>query len=134
MGVNKMMMKNLMIGTFALLGFSGCATYQYAKDVRLVSFEDNVGKGKSVGPIQGEDCVWSVLGYKLGGIPTLDKAFASARNQTSSGITDSFSHGDQVASNDKAIRYINNVSTSYDGFNAVVVGKQCLIVKGTGYR
>ena len=129
-----MPLKGLLFGVFALVFFSGCATYQYAKNVHMVSFEDNVAKGKAVGPIQGEDCVWEVLGYKLGGLPTLDKAFASARNQTASTITDSFTHGNQVASSDKAIRYINNVSTSYDGFNAVVVGKQCLIVKGTGYR
>ena len=129
-----MIIKGLTVGACAILCFSGCATYQYAKNVRLVSFEDNVAKGKSVGPIQGEDCIWSVLGYKLGGIPTLDKAFASARNQTGGGITETFSHGDQIAANEKAIRYINNVSTTYDGFNAVVVGKQCLIVKGTGYR
>jgi hypothetical protein len=117
------------IGVFAL---SGCSTYQYAKNVKLVSFDDDVTRGKSVGPIRGEDCIWSILGYKLGGVPTLDRAFANARNQTDSGIMGSTST--QSASADKAIRYINNVSTANDGWDAVVVGKQCLVVKGTGYR
>jgi hypothetical protein len=100
----------------------------------MVSFDDDVTRGKSVGPIRGEDCVWSILGYKLGGPPTLDRAFASARNQTTSGIGDSFGRGSAVASNEAAIRYINHVSTEHDGFNAMVVGKECLVVKGTGYR
>ena len=117
----------------ALFVFSGCATYQYAKNVKMVSFEDDVTKGKSVGPIRGEDCVWHILGYRLGGNPTLDRAFASARSQTTSGIGSAFSSKTEALS-DKSIRYINNVSSEYDGFDAVVVGKQCLIVKGLGYR
>ena len=121
---------------FALMvgALQGCATYQYAKNVKMVSFEENVVTGKSVGPVQGEDCVWSILGYQLGGMPTLDRAFASVRNQSSSSLVNVMAGATQSTSSDKAIRYINGVSTSNDGFNAVVVGKQCLIVKGTGYR
>jgi hypothetical protein len=118
-------------GAALLAVLSGCSTYQYAKNVKLVSFDDDVTKGKSVGPIRGEDCIWTILGYRLGGHPTLDKAFANARNQADSSL---FGGSTQSASSDKAIRYINNVSTENDGFNAVVVAKECLVVKGTGYR
>jgi hypothetical protein len=116
-------MKKVSILVLLAFGLSGCATYQYSKNVKMVSFDEDVSKGKSVGPIEGQDCIWSVLGYKLGGVPTLDRAFANARNG-----------GSEVASSEKAIRYIDNVSTARDGFNAGVVGKQCLVVKGTGYR
>ena len=115
----------------SLVVLTGCSTYQYSKNVKMVSFDDEVSRGKSVGPIRGEDCIWSILGYKLGGVPTLDRAFANARNQSDTSITGGTT---QSASNDKAIRYINNVSTEHDGWNAAVVGKECLVVKGNGYR
>lgn len=122
------------ITTLLLAGYalSGCATYQYAKNVKSVSFEDNVAKGKAVGPIRGEDCMWQLFGYQLGGQPTLDKAFANARNNASSGLLSSVK-GSADSSGAPALRYINNVSTENDGFNAGIVGKQCLVVKGTGY-
>ncbi len=116
------------------LSFTGCATYQYAKNVKMLSYDENVAKGKSLGPVLGEDCTWTILGYKLGGYPKLERAFASARNQTSSGITDGFHSQRKVSTSDSAVRYMNNVSTEYDGFNAGIVAKNCLIVKGTGYR
>ena len=34
----------------------------------------------------------------------------------------------------KQIRYINNATTMNEGFNAYIVGKQCLVVTGVGYR
>lgn len=97
------------------LGASACTTYQYAKDVKMVSFDDNVTQGHSVGPVRGEDCQRFVLGYPIDENPTLDQAFADARKESQ-------------------IRYMNNVSTDYAGFDAVVYGKRCLVVKGTGYR
>ena len=117
----------------ALAGALGCTTYPMAQGVKMVSFEDNVEKGKSVGPITGEDCVWSILGYKMGGRPTLDKAMAHARTQSGGGVLDTFK-SDKDTNNTNTLRYINNVSTTNDGFNAVVVAKECLVVKGTGYR
>jgi len=116
------------------LSFSSCATYQYAKNIKSISFDDDVHQGKSVGPVRGEDCIWEIFGYKLGGSPTLDRAFASARNQTSSGINTVFGGATESVGSDKALRYINHVTTSTDGFDALVVGKKCLIVTGTGYR
>ena len=122
------------IGILSLfvLGMVGCTSYPIAQNVKMVSFDDNVAKGTSVGPIRGEDCIWSIMGYKMGGFPTLDKAMANARTQSTSGITDSFKTS--TASTGNALRYINNVSTTNDGFNAVVVGKECLVVKGNGYK
>lgn len=98
------------------LATGGCASYQYAKDVKLVSFDDDVSTGHAVGPVRGEDCQTFILGYAIGDRPTLDKAFADARKENGQ------------------LRYLNNVSTENTGFNAGVYGKQCVAVKGTGYR
>ena len=116
------------VGSSLLSG--ACAHYKVADNIKMVSFEDEVHKGRSLGPIRGEDCVWSIGGYKLGGNPTLDRAMANARSQSGGGFTDSFKSNSAKAG---AVRYINNVSTESDGFNAVVVGKECLVVKGIGY-
>jgi hypothetical protein len=100
----------------ASLGSSACTTYQLAKDVKMVSFDDNVSTGHSVGPVRGEDCQSFVLGYPIGEPPTLDKAFADARKENGS------------------LRYMNNVATENSGFNAVVYRQRCVVVKGAGYK
>lgn len=111
---------------------SGCATYNYAERVRLVAFSDNVKKGSSVGNIRGEDCTWHILGYQMGGAPTIDRAFQHVRNQTDGGsLTGSL--GGSSAKGD-SIRYVVNLSTMQDGFNAGLFGKNCIVVTGVGYR
>jgi hypothetical protein len=104
-----------LLGVGACLTTGGCTTYQYAKNVKMVSFEDDVTAGRAVGPVRGEDCQRFVLGYPIGERPTLDKAFADTRKES-------------------GLRYIDNVSTENTGFNAVVYRERCLAVKGTGYR
>lgn len=97
--------------------FSACQTYQYAQNVKMIGFDENSNKGTGVGPIRGEDCVWMVLGYWLGGMPTLDKAFSDARTKGGT------------------LRYLTNVASTTDGFNAAgIVGKSCVIVKGSGFK
>lgn len=99
---------------FGLL-LSNCASYQYAKNVKLVSLDGNVASGRGVGPVQGESCQGFVFGYPLGERATLDRAIADSRERNH-------------------IRYLNNVSTEYSGFNAYVYASNCLVVKGTGYQ
>ena len=93
----------------------GCTRYQYAKNVKMLSYEDNVMVGKSIGPIRGESCQGIVMGYPIDEPATLDKAMAAARQE-------------------HKVRYLNNVSSETSGFYAYVYGKTCLIVKGTGYE
>lgn len=123
-------MKKILITMMLPLFFTSCANYKYANKIKLVSFDDDVSKGKSIGAIQGKDCTWTILGYKLGGHPTLDKAFINAKRQAgfleSAGISDD-------SNKNKNLRYINNVSTENEGFNAVIIAKQCLVVNGVGY-
>lgn len=124
-------MKKAIFTLMLPLVLSSCATYKYADKVKMVSFDDNVKKGKSVGSIQGKDCTWMVLGYWLGGQPTLDKAFINAKNQA--GFMETAGMGADEKRGEK-LRYINNVSTENDGFNAGIVGKNCLVVSGVGYK
>ena len=99
---------------FAIIGMTGCATYRYARDVKMVSFDDDCTKGKSVGPIRGEDCTWTVLGYEFGK-PTLDKAVDNAKTANQ-------------------VRYVNHLSTENDGFNVGFLKKDCIVIKGGGYK
>jgi len=119
------------ISILSILLLTSCAQYQYANKVKMVSFDDNVKKGKSVGRIEGKDCTWMVLGYWLGGQPTVDKAFMNAQDQAGALA----SAGLKKADAKNRLRYMNNVSTENEGWNAAgLVGKQCLVVKGAGYR
>jgi hypothetical protein len=99
---------------FSIL-LSGCASYQYAKDVKFVSFDGNLAPGTGIGPVRGESCQAFVMGYPIGEAPTLDKAVADAEEQ-------------------HKLRYMSNMSTDVDGLNAVVYVRNCVVVKGTGYQ
>ena len=118
LGVEMLFRWTLLLSAAALL--AGCQTLRLAKNVKLIGFEDDVQAGKGVGPLRGEDCQWIVFGYPLSGEVKLDRAFQAARS----------------ASNAKGdVRYINNVKTEWDGFNAAnIVAKNCLVVKAVGYR
>jgi len=111
----------------------GCTSYQYARNIPLVAYQENIEKGKAVGPVRGADCTWYVLGYALGGPPTLDKAMSNAKQGAGESVKDAIGGG-EAKFGTAGLRYLNNVSTEHDGFNAGVVGKQCLIVKGAGYQ
>lgn len=103
----------LIIG--ASVVFTGCATYQYAKNVKLLSFDGDLTMGRGAGPVRGESCQSTVMGYAVNESPTLDKAVANAMQKNH-------------------LRYMNNVSTENAGFSAVVYARQCLVVKGTGFQ
>ena len=120
----------VLAGGLLLLTTSACTRYQYAREIKMLSFDENVEKGTSVGPVRGADCVWHVLGYQLGGYPQLDKAMAGARTQSGESAADAIGQGEAKQS----LRYINNASTEWDGFNAGIIGKRCLVVKGAGYK
>ena len=122
---------NRMLLAGALL-LSGCATYNYAANVKMISFDDNVEKGKSVGQIHGEDCTWKILGVQLGGLPTVDRAFTNAR--TGADTMESAGFSSSGKKNSDGLRYVNNVTSKTDGFDAGVVAKNCIIVTGVGYK
>lgn len=125
-------MKNYALIACVALAASGCATYNHAEQVKMVSFTDDLRKGTSVGNIRGEDCTWTVLTYQLGGPPTIDKAFLASKNQTASGGLVSDTIGKKNSG--ESLRYVNNVHTSNEGFNAGIVAKQCIVVSGLGFK
>lgn len=113
-------MHRFMITTATLcltLLMSGCSSYQYAKNVKIIAFHDLKGRGQSVGPVEGQDCMWRVLGYQFSENPSLDRAFMDAKK-----------HGGEHLS------YIKNVSTKNTGFVTGIVDKQCLVVQGEGVK
>jgi hypothetical protein len=73
------------------------------------------------------------MGYKMGGDPTVDRAFSNAKNQAGGMEAAGFDKSGKDRSG-PPLRYVNNVHTANDGFNAGVVGKQCIVVTGVGYR
>lgn len=119
----------MILAAFPLL-FTSCASYKHAKKIKMVSFSDDVSKGKSMGAIEGADCTFMVLGYWLGGQPTLDKAFANSSREA--GTMESA--GLSTTKSKRTVRYINNVSTENSGFNYGIFGKSCLEVNGVGYK
>lgn len=112
-------MKTISFVTLILLGLTSCQTYKYAAKVKFIAFHDNIEKGEASGNVSSKDCQSFVLGYPTGPDPTLDHAFELIQAKGGEG---------------KNLRYLNDVSTETEGFNALVYAKRCLIVKGRGYR
>lgn len=110
---------------------TSCTSYRWAKEIKMVAFSDDVHKGKSIGEIEGDDCIYMVLGYRLGGRPQVGRAIRNASKQKKSSIGDSMGGGE---SGGEGVRYINNLSVKPDGFNAVVFGKDCFAVTGLGFK
>jgi len=119
--------------TLGILALGGCQTYKYADKVKMIAFSDDLSKGQSIGNVRGEDCQSFLFGYPMGPAPQLDRAVEHLQNQTQ-GKDISVSFDDKSKGNNIALRYINDVTTDWDGFDAVVMAKRCLIVKGRGYK
>lgn len=118
---------------FLLTLFAGCVTYPDVKEIKTIGYSDDVSKGKSTGQFSADDCVWQVFGYWLGGNPDVSRAIANARTQKKSNIGDAFGAGTEATTGGQSIRYANNITTKYTGFNAYIVGKSCVEVSGMGY-
>lgn len=123
----------LWLFVFGLLFSVGCASYDYAQNVKLISFTHDITKGQSIGNIRGEDCTMIFLGYYLGGFPTVDRAFINARSQANSIHAAGFDFKNEGRGT-ASLKYVTNVTTQQEGFNAFVVGKTCLVVTGVGYQ
>lgn len=111
---------------------SSCTTIPVAERVRLVSQSGEVHRGHAVGPIRGEHCAWKLAGFYLSKPPSLDLAIANASEFSQPDLLDHFFAKKQQEKGE--LQYINNLTTEWSGFNALVIGKSCLVVKGVGYR
>jgi hypothetical protein len=111
------MKQSIVVATMALaLCMSGCATYRMSKDVKLLGYDEDASKGKSIGEVSGESCDWKVAGYSFSRPASLDEAVADVRTRTG------------------GLRYLTHVSTENAGFDARIVSKNCIVVKGVAYQ
>jgi hypothetical protein len=111
---------------------SACTMYHDVREIKLIGFSEDVRKGKAVGQVESDDCVFQALGHYLGGSPDISRAIANAQTGKKSQI------GDVVGASEKprgeSVRYINNLTVIQDGFSAMGFGKNCIEVRGMGYR
>lgn len=97
---------------------TGCQTYKFAYQLKMASFDDNLSPGQSVGNIRGESCQSAIMGIPTGPEPSLDLALEKV----------------QKAIKGQRLRYVNDLSTTTSGFDAIFYSKFCIIVKGIGYK
>jgi hypothetical protein len=102
--------------TLAMLCLGGCASHTLSRNVKMISYDDDATRGKTIGPVTGESCHWKVLGYSVTNNASFDAALSDARLKA------------------QGARYLNNVSTETDGFDAYFAAKDCLLVKGVAYK
>ncbi len=124
-------MRVFSIITLCALFASGCTTYRDVKEIKMLGFSDDVSKGQSVGQFESDDCVYHVMGYSLGTNPNVSRAIANARTRKKSNVVDVIHQ--ENANSGKPIRYATNIEASNGGFDAVVFGKRCVVVRGVGY-
>jgi hypothetical protein len=126
------MIKTLKIGSAGVIALlSACTTHQTIKEIKMVSFDDDVRQGQSVGQITADDCNFYILGYAIGNPPSISTAIKNAQTQKTTGIADAITN---EKSTNQAIRYMNNVTVKPGGFDAYVVKKNCIQISGLGYR
>ncbi len=66
------------------------------------------------------------------GQPSVQKAFAAAAGKSTDGLLDTFSSSQ--SGGELKYRYITDARTANDGFNAGVIAKNCIVLKGKGYK
>ena len=119
------------LASLVFLALVGCTTYTDVKEIKHIGFSDDLSKGKPIGLITSDDCVYHVMGYALGGRPTINKAISNARTQKKSNLLDTVH--DQ-GSDLPPIRYATNVTTKRGGFDALVLRKDCIEINGRGFE
>jgi len=121
--------KFVIASSLLILG-TGCASYQIAQDVKLLSFTaEPKAKENSYGSIEGKSCQWSVVGWPLGDRPTVRSAFENAVKGKDGGA---IPFTDAAGKSSQTLSVLRNVSTQTSGMNLYVVGRYCLSVAGLG--
>lgn len=105
---------NLVCIFIALSCWIGCASVDYADQLKMVALTPNLTSGHEIGPLESERCRWRFLGFSYQSRPSMDSVLAPWR--------------------ESGIRYINNVSAKFGGFNALLLSQECLVVSGVGFK
>ena len=110
---------------------TGCASDPLIHEIRLLSFETNVGKGKSLGEVRGEVCGNQFLGLWLGHKPDIQGALEHLRNSVVPKVEQT--SGSAAVSATNHIRYLNNITVTETGADVLGFGRKCLQITGLGF-
>jgi hypothetical protein len=126
-----MKVQTVIYGLGLLILTSGCASYQVAQDVKLLSFtEEPKAKEVSYGSIEGKSCQWNVFGYPIGEQPTMRSAFENAVKGKDGGAIP-FTDAAKTAGTQN-LSVLRNVSSQTSGMNLYIAHRYCVSVTGLG--
>ena len=105
------------------------------KQLRMVaSSAAEPQKSEQTGPIVGRKCAWHFFSASFSNPPSVQQALNSAminRNETQWEAIAGSSSTEAIQLNE--IRLINNIVVETSGFDAWLIGRQCVFVSGLGY-
>lgn len=85
--------------------------------------------------MSSKDCAWKLLGFSIGGGPSygdaFDKAVSLKNTSFWKGVSDEFSSDTKL--HKFRIKLLNNIQTSEEGWNAYLIGKQCVKLRAVAY-
>lgn len=110
----------------------GCATTHVSQNFSMLAFDDkgDTKNTRSVGNVEGKDCIWYVFGYPTGDQPTVRSAIYNAVYQKS----DSLIPGQKSEPQGPPLKLIKNMSVSSSGFHAWALGRYCVVTTGVGLQ
>lgn len=129
------MYKNFVILFFL---FTACANHRYtdSRVIRSIGVTDKISDLENVGYVTSKDCAWKFLGMNFGTKPTVGDAFVNAislNNKTmSESLGEEFSESSKI--NNSKIKLLTNIQTVPEGWNILLVGKECLKLRAVAYR
>ncbi len=105
----------LLFNTIVFMLICSCAV-PLAGSVMLIGVSNEFEVGKSIGIINGEDCATNVFGFGRSPLSlTLNAAVERAQAKNS-------------------LRYLNGVSVDSTHSNIVVYNRQCMVIRGEGFK
>lgn len=130
-------MKYLLLFSMTLIA-SGCATHLYHdyRYFKAVGLTHDISNLQNAGVVSSEDCSWTVFKYNIQAPPSLEDAFENAVGLREMGfqesMTDSFSSKSRLTEN--RVRMLINIRLRSEGWDALIIGKQCLKLHAIAYR
>ena len=126
------LLRKLISIALSLFFLGACQTPNFAQNIKFVSFNDSLIKGKSIGNVHGEDCTWMVLGYSTKGYPTLSNAMINLRTGAGSLKTQlGLSYSEDRKGG--GLAYVTKLQSFFSAIPLIFVNKYCIEVTGVGY-
>jgi hypothetical protein len=110
---------------------AGCASDRLVHEIKLLSFEADVGKGKSMGEVSGEICSIHIFGLWLGTKPDLASSLLQVRNNLMPNVDQT--SGSAASADTNHLRYLNNIALTESGTELFLFGRKCLRLTGLGF-